>query len=95
MNRFSKSQVGLISFLLMVAPNLTTAHEFPHASQAAIVQSCSAKAPLPKCMCYLSELQKRISQAEMAAVELALRSQQQADKKSMKKISEAQVACFQ
>ena len=79
---------------LLLLPAAANAEEFPYASQAEIVQACAAKAELPKCMCYLSQLQKKMTVKEMASLDIALRTGQPADKKAMERLTAAQMECF-
>ncbi len=89
--RMARAALALSVFAMPLA---ATAEEFSYASQAAIVEACAEKAELPKCMCYLSNLQKKMTVNEMAGLDLALRTGQPADKKAMEKLSAAQLECF-
>jgi hypothetical protein len=45
-------------------------------------------------MCYLSQLQKKMTVKEMASLDIALRTGQPADKKAMERLTAAQMECF-
>jgi uncharacterized membrane protein len=88
----TKVIASLIFSSILLLP-LTARAEFSYDIQATIVQSCAQTAALPKCMCYLSNLQKQINEKQLAAVELAIKTGQPADKKLMEKIANAQLRC--
>lgn len=96
MMRKSRTQFfyGATMALLTLAAPPANAEAFPYGNEAAVVQSCAANQTLEKCMCYLRQLEKRMTLKELGAAELAIATRQQIDKRVMEKLQEAQMECF-